>query len=91
MQCRIAFFIDIAVPRDVEPEVGEIEEVYLYDIDTLQGIASAAKDKREDQVRACDKIIDEELAKSGLFVEDDYEEAAEDEAQPGLEGGEAAR
>ena len=33
---RPLFFIDIAVPRDVEPEVNNIENVYLYDIDDLK-------------------------------------------------------
>ncbi|NNC90479.1 MAG: glutamyl-tRNA reductase [Akkermansiaceae bacterium] len=87
---RPLFFIDIAVPRDVDPAVGEIEEVYLYDIDTLQGLAAQAKDRREDQVRVCDRIIDEELAKSGLFHPEGNDESAGRDAGPELKGGEAA-
>jgi glutamyl-tRNA reductase len=64
---RPLFFIDIAVPRDIDPAVGEIEEVYLYDIDTLSGIASQAKGRRAEQIKVCERIIDLELAKSGLF------------------------
>jgi glutamyl-tRNA reductase len=64
---RPLFLIDIAVPRDIDPAVGEIEEVYLYDIDTLQEIASDAKGRRADQIKICERIIDQELAKSGLF------------------------
>ena len=64
---RPLFLIDIAVPRDIEPEVGEIEEVYLYDIDTLKEIAQEAKGQRAEQVRLCERIIDQELVKSGLF------------------------
>jgi glutamyl-tRNA reductase len=64
---RPLFFIDIAVPRDIDPAVGEIEEVYLYDIDTLSGIAAGAKERRAEQIKACERIIDQELAKSGLF------------------------
>ncbi len=64
---RPLFLIDIAVPRDIDPAVGEIEEVYLYDIDTLQEIAVEAKGHRADQIKACERIIDQELAKSGLF------------------------
>src|SRR5207253_8223117 len=37
---RWLFFIDIAVPRDVEREVGEIENVYLYDVDTLEEVVA---------------------------------------------------
>ncbi|HAT19385.1 MAG TPA: glutamyl-tRNA reductase, partial [Verrucomicrobiales bacterium] len=64
---RPLFLIDIAVPRDIEPEVGEIEEVYLYDIDTLKEIAQEAKGQRAEQVRLCERIIDQELVESGLF------------------------
>lgn len=64
---RPLFFIDIAVPRDIDPKVGEIEEVYLYDIDTLQEIAAGAKDRRIEQIKVCERIIEQELAKSGLL------------------------
>ena len=36
---RPLFVIDIAVPRDVDPAVNEMEGVYLYDIDSLQSVA----------------------------------------------------
>lgn len=58
---RPLFFIDIAVPRDIDPAVGEIEEVYLYDIDTLEQIANEARQAREAQMIECEKIIDEQL------------------------------
>lgn len=64
---RPLFLIDIAVPRDIDPAVGEIEEVYLYDIDTLKEIAIDAKGRRAEQIKVCERIIDQELAKSGLF------------------------
>lgn len=64
---RPLFVIDIAVPRDVEAEVGEIEEVYLYDIDTLKEIAIVGKGQRADQIKLCESIIDQELTDSGLF------------------------
>lgn len=64
---RPLFLIDIAVPRDIDPSVGEIEEVYLYDIDTLKGLASEGRERRAEQIRACERIIDQELAKGGLF------------------------
>ena len=58
---RSLFLIDIAVPRDIEPEVGEIEEVYLYDIDKLQHLAEEARESREQQVLLCEQLIDEEI------------------------------
>ena len=64
---RPLFLIDIAVPRDIDPAVGEIEEVYLYDIDTLQQLADAGRAEREKQVAECDGIIEEELRKGGLI------------------------
>jgi glutamyl-tRNA reductase len=63
---RPLFLIDIAVPRDIDPAVGDIEEVYLYDIDTLEQLASEARDHRERQTRQCREIIDRELAKLNL-------------------------
>lgn len=60
---RPLFFIDIAVPRDIDPAVAEIEEVYLYDIDTLEQLASKARERRQLQIDECERIIREELAK----------------------------
>lgn len=63
---RPLFFIDIAVPRDIDPAVGEIEEVYLYDIDTLEQLAEEARERRLKQIEECERIIDAELAKLNL-------------------------
>jgi glutamyl-tRNA reductase len=63
---RPLFFIDIAVPRDIDPSVGEIEEVYLYDIDTLEQLAEEARGRRQRQIEQCEEIIDLELAKLNL-------------------------
>lgn len=63
---RPLFFIDIAVPRDIDPAVGEIEEVYLYDIDTLEQLAEEARARRQLQIDQCEKIIDHELEKLNL-------------------------
>ena len=58
---RPLFLIDIAVPRDIEAQAGDIEEVYLYDIDKLQQLASEAKQSRAQQVRVCEQMIGEEI------------------------------
>lgn len=63
---RPLFFIDIAVPRDIDPAVGEIEEVYLYDIDTLEQLAEEARVRRRLQIEECERIIDAELVKLNL-------------------------
>lgn len=63
---RPLFLIDIAVPRDIDPACGDIEEVYLYDIDTLEQLAGEARARRERQIVECEKIIESELAKLKL-------------------------
>jgi glutamyl-tRNA reductase len=63
---RPLFFIDIAVPRDIDPSVGEIEEVYLYDIDTLEQLAEEARTRRQLQIEQCERIIELELVKLNL-------------------------
>ncbi len=63
---RPLFFIDIAVPRDIDPAVGEIEEVYLYDIDALEQLAGEARERRQLQIAECESIIERELQKLAL-------------------------
>lgn len=60
---RPLFMIDIAVPRDIEHAVGEIEEVYLYDLDTLQRQVDEGQARRIAQVSECEKIIEVEVQK----------------------------
>lgn len=60
---RPLFLIDIAVPRDIEHEVGEIEEVYLYDLDALQKQVDEGHARRKAQVTECEKIIEIEVQK----------------------------
>ncbi|MEP6685244.1 MAG: glutamyl-tRNA reductase [Verrucomicrobiota bacterium] len=65
---RPLFIIDIAVPRDVAPEVNEMEGVYLYDIDSLQSIAEQSLTLRRQQIAAADEIIAEHLADFGNWL-----------------------
>ena len=55
------FFIDIAVPRDVESRVGEIDDVYLYDIDDLKTVSEANLRLRKKEIAKCEIIIEREL------------------------------
>jgi glutamyl-tRNA reductase len=59
---RPLFIIDIAVPRDVAPEVNAMEGVYLYDIDSLQSIADQSLSMRHQQISAAEKIIADHVA-----------------------------
>jgi len=43
---RPLFFIDIAVPRDIDPKINEIENVYVYDIDDLKSVVELNKKMR---------------------------------------------
>jgi glutamyl-tRNA reductase len=51
--------IDIAVPRDIDPEVNFLENVYLYNIDDLQAIADNSLKQRQEEVARCEAIIAE--------------------------------
>ncbi len=58
---RLLFLIDIAVPRDIDPSVDNIENVYLYNIDNLQNIVDEnIKNRRREALKA-EKIVDEEV------------------------------
>jgi glutamyl-tRNA reductase len=59
---RPLFVIDIAVPRDVAPDVNELEGVFLYDIDSLQSIAEQSLAQRRQQIAAGEEIIAEHVA-----------------------------
>ncbi|MDU5949957.1 MAG: glutamyl-tRNA reductase, partial [Paenibacillus macerans] len=58
---RPLFMIDIAVPRDIEPEIGELENVFLYDIDDLEGIVENNLEMRRAEAVKIDKMIEEEM------------------------------
>ena len=59
---RPLFIIDIAVPRDVAPEVNEMDGVYLYDIDALGAIAEQSMKMRREQITVGEKIIAEHVS-----------------------------
>jgi glutamyl-tRNA reductase len=55
---RPVFLIDIAMPRDVEAAVGELENVYLYNIDDLQQAVSQTLNQRHEAIASAQAIID---------------------------------
>jgi glutamyl-tRNA reductase len=55
---RPIFMVDIAVPRDIEPEVGDLDDVYLYTVDDLQGVVEDGLRSRQAAAEAAREIID---------------------------------
>ncbi len=55
------FFIDIAVPRNIDPTINQIENVYLFDIDHLNGIVEANLKEREKEAKKAEAIIGGEV------------------------------
>jgi glutamyl-tRNA reductase len=58
---RPIFFIDIALPRDIDPKVQQIYNVYLYNLDDLKSIAESNRAEREKDIPKAEKIVDEEV------------------------------
>ena len=54
------FFIDIAVPRDIDPVVGDLYNVFLYDIDDLQSVVGSNLQKRQQEAEKATTIVEEE-------------------------------
>lgn len=60
---RPMFFIDIAVPRDVDPQMNEVEGCFIYDIDDLQQVAAANLADRSREAAAAETIVSQEVDK----------------------------
>lgn len=70
---RPLFLVDIAVPRDIDPTVNEIDNIYLYDIDDLKSVADANLGQRKEEAIRAEEIVDEETNQflhwlEGLFA-----------------------
>ena len=57
------FVIDLAVPRDVDPAVSEIEQVFLYNVDDLQGIVQENLSRRGAEIARAEAIVADELGR----------------------------
>ncbi|HKP16261.1 MAG TPA: glutamyl-tRNA reductase [Gemmatimonadaceae bacterium] len=60
--------LDIAVPRDVDPIVAEMDNVYLYDLDDLRAVVSASVERRRGEMPAAEQVIAEEVEKYWQWV-----------------------
>ena len=60
---RPVFFIDIAVPRDVDPAVNSVEGCFVYDIDDLQQVAAQNQSARSREAEAAESIVSKEVAR----------------------------
>ena len=58
---RPMFLIDIAVPRNIDPAVNEIDGVFLYDVDDLEGVVNANIQERGKQAERAEKIVAHEV------------------------------
>ncbi|MBW2673422.1 MAG: glutamyl-tRNA reductase [Deltaproteobacteria bacterium] len=66
---RLLFLIDVAVPRDIDPAAEQIDNVYLYNVDDLQGVVDQNTQGRLEEAHRAQAIIDEEVVKfSGWYA-----------------------
>jgi len=89
---RPMFIIDIAVPRDVDPELNRLDGIFLYDIDDLQSVAVSNLSDRAREAQRAEKILEHEIARYQRRIEAldvvpalvDLQAAAEDMRQAEL-------
>jgi glutamyl-tRNA reductase len=66
---RPLFFIDIAVPRDIDPEINRLNNTYVYDIDDLKGVIDEnVEDRRKEAIKA-ERIVDESVIRFRQWYE----------------------
>ncbi len=58
---RPMFLIDIAVPRDIDPKVNNLDNAYLYDVDDLQGVVQANLKERQKEAGKAETIVEQEI------------------------------
>ena len=56
------FLLDLAVPRDIEAEVGELEDAYLYTVDDMMDIVQSGKDARKKAAAAAERMVEEKVS-----------------------------
>jgi glutamyl-tRNA reductase len=66
---RPLFLIDIAVPRDVDPAAGDLEQVFLYNIDDLQAVVHENMSRRASEVGRAEAIVEEEVGRFAVWLQ----------------------
>jgi len=66
---RPMFFIDIAVPRDIDSAINQLDNIYLYDIDDLKEVVEDNLSARQNEAEKAKKIIDEEVLDFSHWLE----------------------
>jgi glutamyl-tRNA reductase len=66
---RPLFLIDIAVPRDLDPEINTLDNVYLYDIDDLNNVVEMNREQRDKEAVKARRIVEEETLKFMRWLE----------------------
>jgi len=74
---RPLFVIDLAVPRDVEPAVNDLDGVYLYDIDSLQAIAQQSMEIRRKELAVCEQMIERHVNEFSSWLTNERSRPAE--------------
>lgn len=59
---RSLFFVDLAVPRDIDPGIAELNNVFLYNIDDLSQVASQATEQRQREAQVAEAMVQRELS-----------------------------
>jgi glutamyl-tRNA reductase len=75
-QDRPLFCIDLAVPRDIEPSVNNLEGVYLYDIDSLQAIADQSMEVRRQELTICEGMIERHVTEFSEWLQGGWQRAS---------------
>jgi glutamyl-tRNA reductase len=66
---KTLFFIDIAVPRDIDPKINSVSNAYVYDIDDLKNVVDSNIKQREKETVKAERIVDEAVLKFGKWME----------------------
>jgi glutamyl-tRNA reductase len=66
---RPLFFIDIAVPRDIDPQINKLNNAYVYDIDDLKGVIDENIEDRQREAIKAERLIDEAVIQFGQWYQ----------------------
>ena len=58
------FLVDIAVPRDIDPDINDVDNMFVYDIDDLRQVAAANMKHREHEAQAAERIVEDEVERA---------------------------